>query len=202
MVPHPARPADGSLGSREQSAEALRLSTVSRLLAGSFAAVAIPIALAVIGCSSDGTHEAPTVVVTALPTAGGLLGQPQVESSLQPITPPSAPTLVALAQVIDFSPDGQVQWDGPDDRVTSTGLFHCGADPALKDALHLPDLITVKYSSGFFAPTLVTPPPNFVWTGYSHGDWQLWRTNDASVIYLVDSKRPDVAFEYHNLGCA
>lgn len=69
----------------------------------------------------------------------------------------------------------------------------------------MPSLIHVKYAIGgfgFMAPTLVTRQPNLLWTGYHHGNWQLWRTGDSSVLYLIDSKRPDVAFEYHNLGCA
>lgn len=177
---------------------------MNRVMVWILAWAVAPIMLLAIACGSGSDRLAitKTPMSTPMPTAGGLLGEPEVGSSLQPSTPPSAPTLAALAQVIDFShPDGQVQWDGPDDRVTSTGLFHCGADPALKDAFHLPDLLAVKDSGSFFAPTLVAPPPNFVWTGYSQGDWQLWRTDRASAVYLVDSRHPDVAFEYHSLGC-
>lgn len=180
---------------------------MSRVTAWILASAVAPTLLAAVACGSGG-NPAPTgtATIASKPTASGLpLLTPPFSSSFQPSAPPPAPTLAALASNIDFRhPSGRVQWEGPDDRVSSEGEYHCGADAALKAAFHLPDVIVVKYAIdvfGFRAPTLVATQSNFAWTGYHHGDWQLWRTDDSSVLYLIDSSRPDVAFKYHNLGC-
>ena len=167
--------------------------------------VALPIAVLLTACGDDGggTPEPTSSSEMSLAPAGLLSGP--VLGSFEHPTPPPQGTLAALGGEIDFDhPDGEVTWEGPDERVRSIGEYHCGALPDLKEAFDLPDVITVRYgevAGSFFSPSVVRFDAKWLWTGYNHDDWQLWRDDDPSVLYVVHTSRPDVAFEYHALGC-
>ena len=120
-------------------------------------------------------------------------------------TPPPQPTLDAYGEEIDFDhPSGLVRWNGPDDRVSTEGNFHCGAAPELKETFRLPDVVLVRDNPGlhgYYSPSLEDRQDEWVWTGYYRGDWQLWQGSEPAIVYLVHSSRPDVGFAYHAHGC-
>ena len=153
---------------------------------------------ALVAACGGSPSPTPTPSVTSTPSATATAtpaGFLPIEST-QFIFPTARPTALAVTEIFFDHPDGELRWDGPDDRVSSQDVFHCGADPDLKRDYGIPDLIVVDGLRSFFSPRSVSRGTDWAWTGYYTGDWQLWQEQDASVLYLVHAQEPRAAFEY------
>lgn len=118
-----------------------------------------------------------------------------------PLPPPTATptaTIVPPGTVFFVHPEGELRWDGPDDRVYSLPDGHCGG---LDPDFGTPALIVLEDDIGFWRYQPVRREAGWHWTGYYYGDWQLWQGDDALVIYLVHSDEERVAFEYQSYPC-
>jgi hypothetical protein len=169
------------------------------------AAVVVTLGVALVSCGGGSSETAKPSPSASPVVAKGLLPFETSHPLVTP-TPQPEPMIILLSRVVDFNAlQGDVTWDGPDDRVQSIAQFHCGAASELKQRFKLPDELLVHYDNGTFAyfnPTVVLSEPSWVWTGYYKSDWQVWRGNDARVLYLVKKSKPDVAFAYFASGCA
>ena len=156
-------------------------------------------------CGGDGESRATatptsTPTVTPTPTPIGFLPTPTPESTpRRPGTMATpAPTVVVPGGLVFEHPEGRLRWDGPDDRVVSERWGHCSyADPAWG----VPGLIIVGEALSFWGARAVRREPDWYWTGYSHGEWQIWQGDDASTVYLVHTRERGIAFEYRSFLC-
>lgn len=111
-----------------------------------------------------------------------------------------APTVLPSTEVFFDHPEGELQWDGPDDRVRSRKEAHCG-DYDLIEEFGTPALISVGSEAGYWLTAVVPRGSDWLWTGYYHGDWQIWQGADAFTVYLVDTAEQTAAFEYRSILC-
>ncbi len=117
--------------------------------------------------------------------------------------PSATPTPTFLPDVTVFfeHPEDRLQWDGPDAAVYSLGRGHCEAPQEVRDAYGSPAVIVVGDASGFQFTAVVRREEGWRWTGYEHGDWQIWQGTDPRVAYLAHSREPRIAFEYRAFLC-
>ena len=135
---------------------------------------------------------------TPMPAAVGFLPIPTGQRIVDPIF--SITPQVTPARNIFFShPEGELRWDGPDDRVRSLLNAHCRIAGS---EFGVPALILVEDGLGFWGALLIPREEGWGWTGYSHGEWYLWQGDDALKVYLVHAQEPGVAFEYRFFLCA
>ncbi len=137
---------------------------------------------------------------TATPTPAGFLPTP---IGTQSPLPNFSQTPVALATPVRDTffqhPKDRLLWDGPDDRVSSLLSGHCGdGDPDYG----VPALISLAEDRLTFWRTQITlREAGWRWTGYYHGEWQIWQGDDAWTIYLVHAREEAFAFRYHQNIC-
>ena len=162
-------------------------------------------ALFAAACAGGGDAN-PTATPSATPTPApaGLLPAESPPSVPFP-TPLPYPTLAALSSRMAFNhPADRLQWDGPDDRVSSQGSHHCGPPPDLKQAFGIPAVILIQqgtFTGGYLAFGLVPGEAAWRWTGYYYGQWQLWQAGNGGIVYVLNSGDPAVAIEYRAYGC-
>jgi hypothetical protein len=122
-----------------------------------------------------------------------------VDATPSAVPPPETPTpTVAPREPFFQHPEGWLSWDGPDGRVRSIGPSHCGIpDPAYGVPTH----ISVENAIGFWGVKRVARGDDWRWTGYHHGDWQIWQGDDPTIVYVVNTREPDIAWEYRWFGC-
>ena len=162
----------------------------------------ILLAALLIGCGGAGDEEVPASLAQLTPAGvRPFTGNPQFDFP----TPLAQPTIEALGEEIDFNhPGGEVRWSGPSDRVSTSGNNLCDAPTGLKEAFRLPAVVIVREnpgSRGYFAEGLEVRQDDWVWTGYYHGDWQLWQSSRPATVYVVHSNQPNVGFSYRAHGC-
>ncbi len=117
------------------------------------------------------------------------------------LTPTPTATVLPPRAVYFGQPAGRLAWDGPDSRVWSSDFDHCSNGQIITD-FGVPGSIAVEPDLGFWAIGIMQPPPaDLHWTGYSHGDWQLWQETDPGLLYLVYMREPRVAFTYRSMPC-
>lgn len=125
-------------------------------------------------------------------------------SDVTPTPPPPlptwtpTPTIVPPGTVFFDHPEGELRWDGPDDRLYSLPEGHCGGPDA---DFGTPALIVLEDDIGFWRYQAVRRQADWHWTGYYHDDWQIWQEDDALTIYLVHRDERRIAFEYRSFGC-
>lgn len=159
--------------------------------------------LAIMACDGDDESPAATPAVTP----AGILEYtppPRYETWV----PMQTAGLQSYVGAVDFDhPDGEVDWDGPDDAVVEVrtqGDDHCGAPEELRRDFGIPSVIETWDEDGVDAYWFVramNAESELRWTGYHHGDWQLWQGDDAQALYLIHADEPSLAFEYRSLGC-
>ena len=117
------------------------------------------------------------------------------------VTPGPTPTIVPAGAVFFGQPEQELRWDGPDDGVRSLREAHCG-NPELLQQFGVPAHIgSQTLDIGFWSTYAVPREDGWRWTGYYHGDWQIWRGDDPLKVYLVYGPEPRIAFEYMSYGC-
>jgi hypothetical protein len=122
--------------------------------------------------------------------------------------PLPTPTLQSYLGVVNFDhPGGEVEWDGPEGaviEVTTKGNHHCGAPEELRADFGIPSVVDVwdeEGVRGYWFVRALSSESGLRWTGYHHGDWQLWQGDDDHALYLIHADAPGLAFEYRALGC-
>jgi len=117
------------------------------------------------------------------------------------LTPTPTATVLPPRAVLFGQPAGRLDWDGPDSRVWSSDFSHCSNGQIIAD-FGVPGSIAVDPDQGFWAIGILQPAADWHWTGYSHGDWQIWQGDDPEVVYLMHMARPRIAFAYRSMPCA
>lgn len=115
-------------------------------------------------------------------------------------TPRPTPTIVPSGAVFFDHPEGDLAWDGPDDRVRSMIGAHCGNDEVTL-AFGVPGYIGVGREAGFWLNGAIRAREGWHWTGYEHRDWRLMQGDDPLIIYLVNTREPRIAFVYQSFPC-
>ena len=165
------------------------------------------LALAVLLAACSGSGEPPgadTPIATAIttPTAEpvGILSL-DLRSDRRP-PPTRLPTAQNIPSPENFPfehPEGSLTWAGPDRRVSSQQLGHCGiGDPEFG----VPALILVEDGGGFWGAQAVARQDDWRWTGYYHDGWQIWQGEDARKLYIVHVGDPRFGMEYVAFLCA
>ena len=156
------------------------------------------------GSAGPSGTATPTLVPGVTPSATlvpvGFLPTPIGTQSPLPIFSLTPMALATPAQDTFFQhPKDRLLWDGPGDRVSSILSGHCGdADPDYG----VPALISLAEDRLTFWRTQITPREvGWRWTGYYHGEWQIWQGDDAWTIYLVHAREEAFAFTYHHNIC-
>ena len=117
------------------------------------------------------------------------------------LRPTSTPTITPANVVFFDHPEGELRWDGPDDRVTSRDRAHCGPDREVTETHGIPALISVADEYGFWFGRFVPLDDGWEWTGYHHDGWQIWQGDEPRLVYLVHPEQRGLAFEYESFGC-
>jgi hypothetical protein len=115
-------------------------------------------------------------------------------------TPRPTPTIVPSGAVFFDHPEGDLAWDGPDDRVRSMIEAHCG-NYDVTQAFGVPGHIGVGREAGFWLNASIRASQGWHWTGYEHRDWRIMQGGDPFVIYLVNTREPRIAFVYQSFPC-
>jgi hypothetical protein len=116
-------------------------------------------------------------------------------------TPRPTPTIVPPGAVFFDHPQGDLLWDGSDDRVRSMVEAHCG-NYEVTQAFGVPGYIGVGREAGFWLNGPVRARGGWHWTGYEHGDWRIMQGDDPFIIYLVNTRESRIAFVYQSFPCA
>lgn len=116
------------------------------------------------------------------------------------VTPTPTATVLPPRAVFFDQPAGRLDWGGPDSRVWSSDFDHCSNGQIIAD-FGVPGNISVEPDQGFWAIGILRPSAAWHWTGYSHGDWQLWQGDDPEVVYLMYMRPPRAAFIYKSAVC-
>jgi len=103
-----------------------------------------------------------------------------------------------MTDVFFHHPKEDLLWGGPDDGVHSLPTGHCGVD---EFEVGIPALIVVGDDIGFWGARAVVRQDGWRWTGYYHGNWQIWQGDDPLAAYVVSTEEPALAFEYVSFGC-
>ena len=117
-----------------------------------------------------------------------------------PPTPPPTETPLPRSELYFDHPERELTWDGPDDAVVSIPRGHCGPDQDVREVYGVPAFIRVG-ERGFWYSSTSGFEATWHWTGYEYGDWQIWRGPSQESIYLVNTRKPGLAFEYRDYGC-
>ena len=137
---------------------------------------------------------------TATPEPVGFLPGPTPDIERELPFASGIPTVTQIADVFFEHPDdGHLLWDGPDDGVKSLAEGHCGNE-ALAAGYGVPGSFYVGESirtRNFFLRWAVERQEAWRWTGYSHGDWQIWQGDDPATAYLVRTGEERIAFTYN-----
>jgi hypothetical protein len=126
-------------------------------------------------------------------------------SSVTPTPQPPAPTRTPTPGLIPDGtlhfghPAGELRWQGPDTRVYSMLGGHCAVTD---ESFGVPRFIELEDELGFWGSRQVPRQSGWHWTGYFHGDWQIWQGDDPLVIYLVNVNEEKIAWEYRSFPCA
>ena len=119
--------------------------------------------------------------------------------------PTRTPTITVEPSTFFDHPEGELLWDGPDDRVSTFRPAkpdgHCYFDDP---PFGLPR--SLKYGDaesrlGLTGPWPVPSEDSWRWTGYYHGEWQIWQGDDPLAAYIVNTLDPGFAFEYRRISC-
>lgn len=155
-------------------------------------------------CEGDAASKpAPTntPAPSATLTPPGLLpisGSPQDWKStpaLEPGGPFPTPRPTAEFEQATFHfdhPDGNLSWDGPYYDFSSRVDGHCSFGD---EEFGVPGYIGTS-GLGFWGASRILRDEGWHWTGYYHGEWQIWQGGDPLVVYLVNTEEPRYAFEY------
>lgn len=113
-----------------------------------------------------------------------------------------APATIAPPAGLSFSAqDDPLIWDGSDDHVSSLARGHCENGDLVRE-FGIPASIIVDHKLGFWSARIVPRDPAWHWTGYYHGEWQIWQGHDPETAFLVYAPETRVAFEYKSAPCA
>ena len=153
--------------------------------------------------SSDVT---PTPVIPTPPSP-----PPTSDPSLATRTPTlraPLPGTIGDSEAFFDHPEGELPWNGPDDRVLTRGRDHCEAPPDILEEYGIPALVVVDGNAGFWFTRIVSRQDRWGWTGYYHGKWQIWQDSNVQVVYLnarvvflVYDGEERIAFEYEAYAC-
>ena len=137
-----------------------------------------------------------------LASASDVTPTPQPQPTRQPPRPPP-PTRTPLptSSIFFDHPEDRLRWDGPDGNVYSLARGHCEAPTEIREAFGVPALIIIDDEIGFWFTRITSNVAGWNWTGYHHGEWQIWQGADPRSIYLLHSDDGQIAFEYRNFGC-
>ena len=104
-------------------------------------------------------------------------------------------------------PDGELIWDGPDDRLSSLpgDRAHCRPGTSLFYLFGIPSYFSTgdNFESDplFHYEGAAEPSDDWRWTGYYHDAWQLWQGDDPWTVYLVHPDEDRFAFVYRSYTC-
>ena len=136
----------------------------------------------------------------AIPSEFGDLLLQHLSRQPPPTVTPSPTIVPASALYFAGHPEDQLRWEGPDGRVYTEASAHCG-NPGLRQRFGVPAYLNVRDEIGFWSTYAVPREDGWRWTGYYHGEWQIWQGDDPEVVYLVYGPEPRIAFEYMSYGC-
>lgn len=117
-----------------------------------------------------------------------------------PIHEPTA-TTIPPSDIFFDHPEGELLWEGPDERVMSVGRGHCEAPDEIRDAFGVPAYVTVEDLGAFWFLRVVPREHDWRWTGYYHDDWQIWQGDSGRDIYIVHARERRISFQYEAYGC-
>jgi hypothetical protein len=109
-------------------------------------------------------------------------------------------------------PEGELIWDGPDDRLSSLPgplsslpVEHCGPGRGLVYLFGIPSFFSTgdDFDSDLFFNYggAAERSDDWRWTGYYHDAWQLWQGDDPWTVYLVHADEDRFAFAYRTYYC-
>ena len=104
-------------------------------------------------------------------------------------------------------PEGELIWDGPDDRLSSLPgeNAHCGPSSSLVYLFGIPSFFSTgdDFESDLFFNYggAAKRSDDWRWTGYYHDAWQLWQGDDPWTVYLVHANEDRFAFAYQTYYC-
>ena len=105
-------------------------------------------------------------------------------------------------------PEGELIWDGPDDRLSSLpgDRAHCRPASSLVYLFGIPSIFTTdddfdSAPSFYSYRGAAEPSDDWRWTGYYHDAWQLWQGDDPWTVYLVHPDEDRFAFVYQAYPC-
>ena len=144
-----------------------------------------------------------------LASASDVEPTPEPSPTRVPVTPPTPrPTETPVPRSDNFfdHPEGQLRWDGPDDRVFSLDEGHCGPPREIREEYGIPALVVIEGDGEFgdahwFVRVTSRELASTNLSDYYHGDWQIWQDDGGDALYLINSRHPETAFEYENYGC-
>ncbi len=116
-------------------------------------------------------------------------------------TPRPTGTPVPQSDIFFEHPVGELFWDGPDDRVRSIGRAHCEPPREVREAYGVPDLVVTEPRGSFWFGEVTEREEGWRWTGYYHGNWQIWQADDPLVLYLIHDDEEEIAFLYKVRPC-
>ena len=145
------------------------------------------------GTPTPEPSETPTA--TATPEAVGFLPRPTPGGRF---APSDILTDLPTTSISFDHPEGELRWDGPVEQVYTEPSGHCGQ----RDAdFGVPALLVVEDEQAFWGARPVVREDGWRWTGYYHGDWQIWQGDEPRAAYLVHADEERVAFEYGAIFC-
>lgn len=120
-----------------------------------------------------------------------------------PIIPTARPTETPIPPAAFYfdHPEGELIWDGLDDRASSIPRAHCEPPAEIRERYGIPARIEIDGERGFWYATRTAPQTTWNVTGYHHEGWQIWRGPSQESIYLINPDEPGLAFEYRDYGC-
>ena len=155
------------------------------------AMAALMLAVFVVACSGGDASDA-----NATPA-----GTPDLFTT--PVLPTAILTKTPVPQIASHfdHPEGELIWDGSDDRVSSIARAHCEPSSEVRQRYGIPARIEIAGERGFWYATQTAPQTTWSSTGYHHDGWQIWRSPSQESIYLINPGEPGLAFEYRDYGC-
>ncbi len=155
------------------------------------AIAALVLTVFVVACSGEDARD-PDAKPTSTPD---LSAKPALQTDIPTGTP-----ILSSAFFLDH-PEGELVWDGPDDRTSSITRAHCEPPTEIRMQYGIPARIEIDGERGFWYAARTTPQTTWSSTGYHHDDWQIWRGPSQESIYLINPGEPGLAFEYRDYGC-
>ena len=104
-------------------------------------------------------------------------------------------------------PEGELIWDGPDDRLSSRSgeNAHCGPGSSIFYLFGVPSFFStgddLDRDPFFGYRGAAELSDDWLWTGYYHDAWQLWQGDDPWTVYLVHADEDRFAFVYQTYLC-